>query len=222
MPLFRCAYCHTELGSEPPKGPCPKCGKRMLVPDHHQKVPFRERQRARMLKERAVERRAAEQVPVALAQTVTRNKPMFLLMTLGLFLVIGVALVGRSCAVSTGGKGQPQSRKHRTAERELAAMYGAIEGFHFDCGMYPDQSNGLNALIFKLDNPKWNGPYVNWLRSDPWRHPYLYRVVGTGFVLKSLGPDGIESVDDILADANWTNHVELAPAAPAVPVEAAP
>jgi general secretion pathway protein G len=217
MPVFRCAYCHQELGSEPPKGPCPSCGKRMLVPEKLQKVSFRERQRARMIKERDAERKTATQVPAVVALEVTRNKPMFILIALGLLLVVGSALVSRSCVVAKGQTGP--TRKHRTATRELAALYGGLEGFRFDCGTYPDESNGLNALIFKLDNPKWNGPYVNWLKSDPWRHRYIYRPQGTGFVLKSLGPDGVESADDIHADVNWTNQIEFAPNPPVEPVQ---
>ncbi len=217
MPVFRCAYCHNTLGEEPPKGPCPSCGRRMLVPEKLQKVPFRERQRARMLKEREREKATAKVSPAGVEQTVTNNKPMFLFIALGLFLVVGSALVSRSCAVAKTQTGP--TRKHWTAVKELASLYGGLEGYRYDCGEYPDTSNGLMALIFKYDNAKWNGPYVNFLKSDPWRRPYFYRLQGTGFVLKSLGPDGVESADDIAMDGTWTNYVEFAPQPPVVPAQ---
>lgn len=208
MSTFRCAYCHQSLGEEPPKGPCPSCGKRMLVPEKLQKTPFRRRQRRRLLIERQVERALAQDSGAGMAATLTRNNPMFIFIAVGLFLVLGSALVSRSCVVSKVQTGT--SRKQETATRELAALYGGLEGFKYDCGFYPDESNGLKGLVLKLGNPKWNGPYVNFLRSDPWRHPYYYRLQGTGFVLKSLGPDGVESIDDIHMDGNWTSIVEVA------------
>ncbi len=188
-----------------------------MVPEKLQKIPFRERQRARMLKARVAERKTVEQSAAGVAQAVTTKKPMFILIAIGLFVLVGSVLVSRSCTVAKVQTGP--TRKHMTAARELAAIYGGIEGFKYDCGEYPDESNGLKSLLFKFDNPKWNGPYVNFLRSDPWKHPYFYSLAGTGFVVKSLGPDGIESVDDIVADADWTNYVEFAPNPPTEPAQ---
>lgn len=167
-----------------------------------------------MLRQRQSDVTRAAKAGPGVAMALTRNRGTFLFIALGLFVVLGAALVSRSCNVA-GGSSVP-TRKNMTALRELSALYGGIEGYKWDCGEYPAESNGLNALIFKYDNPKWNGPYVSFLRSDPWRRPYLYRLDGTGFVLKSLGPDGVESADDIVAGANWTNYVEFAPSQPPV------
>jgi general secretion pathway protein G len=44
----------------------------------------------------------------------------------------------------------------------------------------------------------------NKIPLDPWKHPYQYRYPGTkntdGYDVFSLGPDGVESGDDI---GNW-------------------
>ena len=209
MPVFRCAYCHEGLGEEPPRGPCPSCGRRMLVPEELRRVPFRERQKTSMRRGTEAGREPSKTSVADAAQAMTRNNATFIFIALGLFLVVGSALVGRSSAAAKIQIGP--IRKQMAATRELAALYGGIEGFKVDCGAYPAESNGLRALVLRLDNPKWDGPYVNVLKSDPWRHPYFYRLVGTGFVVKSLGPDGIESEDDIAGGANWSNLVEFAP-----------
>jgi type II secretion system protein G len=186
----------------------------MLVPEKHQRVLFRERQRARMLMQKRSETASSQGGAARAAVAAVGNKGRFLMIAMGLFVVLGGALVARSCSVA--GPRTGPIRRSMTAVRELSALHGGVEGYKWDCGEYPPESNGLMALVFKYDNPKWNGPYVNFLRSDPWRRPYLYRLQGTGFVLKSLGPDGVESADDIEVGADWTNYVEFAPSQPPV------
>lgn len=217
MPIFRCAYCHQTLGEEPPTGPCPACGKRMRVPEHMQKTTFQERQRQRQLMQRQAEKKVAQAGATGMVAVLTRNNPMFIFIAVGLFLVLGSALVSRSCATSKMQSGA--TGKQAMARRELASLYGGLEGYKYDCGEYPNETNGLKALVLKMDNPKWNGPYVNFVRSDPWRRPYFYKLDGTGFVLKSLGPDGVESMDDVGMGGEWTNLVEFAPKPPAVQVQ---
>jgi general secretion pathway protein G len=57
----------------------------------------------------------------------------------------------------------------------------------------PDTHTGLQALVA-------NGQ-IPFLPSDPWGHPYQYRNPGTEYAyeLFSLGPDGVESKDDVIA-----------------------
>lgn len=57
----------------------------------------------------------------------------------------------------------------------------------------PDSAAGLQALVDDGTLPK--------LPLDPWGHPYQYRQPGREHVyeLYSLGPDGVESQDDVVA-----------------------
>jgi len=78
-------------------------------------------------------------------------------------------------------------------------------------GTWPTTEEGLRALIEAPEDPvtraKWKGEYIptdipnaDQLFIDPWGHPYVYRLTPGGekpFELKSLGPDGVESEDDI-------------------------
>jgi general secretion pathway protein G len=42
-----------------------------------------------------------------------------------------------------------------------------------------------------------SGGYIERLPQDPWGTAYFYQSDGNSYVLKSFGPDGVESADDI-------------------------
>ena len=75
--------------------------------------------------------------------------------------------------------------------------------FKLHCRTLPTTEQGLNYLV---EEPKelegiWNGPYSK-IFNDPWGHPYQYKLEPNDpfpFDLRSLGPDGVESDDDITA-----------------------
>jgi general secretion pathway protein G len=79
----------------------------------------------------------------------------------------------------------------------------ALEAFRIETGRYPTASQGLQALITPPPGLKgWDGPYLKSVSVDTWGQPYVYRqgakVPGGGYVLLSVGPDGIEgTADDI-------------------------
>ncbi|MGC6424119.1 MAG: type II secretion system major pseudopilin GspG [Lentimonas sp.] len=81
--------------------------------------------------------------------------------------------------------------------------------YKLDLGNYPTTEQGLNALIKAPSGKeaKWKGPYLEELPMDPWDNAYQYRFPGSkningakGYDVWSLGPDGVESADDI---GNW-------------------
>jgi general secretion pathway protein G len=57
----------------------------------------------------------------------------------------------------------------------------------------PDTQTGLRYLV--------DSGQIPFLPQDPWGRPYQYRNPGTEYVyeLFSLGPDGVESKDDVIA-----------------------
>ncbi|MDR1661945.1 MAG: type II secretion system protein GspG [Azoarcus sp.] len=57
----------------------------------------------------------------------------------------------------------------------------------------PDTKTGLRALV--------EGEQIPFLPQDPWGRPYQYRNPGKehAYELFSLGPDGVESQDDVIA-----------------------
>ena len=72
-------------------------------------------------------------------------------------------------------------------------------------GFYPTTSQGLRAL---LQRPESSPVPQHWFQQlfpdelvDRWGHPYVYRSPGStdpaSYDLFSLGPDGLESKDDV-------------------------
>ena len=89
--------------------------------------------------------------------------------------------------------------KKDLARPKMTQIESAIEQFALDCGQYPDDSMGLDAL---LEPPagleeKWGGPYLKTSHLiDPWGNPYIYVAEGEvnpgSYDLVSLGADGVE------------------------------
>lgn len=84
---------------------------------------------------------------------------------------------------------------------KLEGLIGVLDNYALDVGHYPDEEDGLEALLEPpVDAEGWNGPYVRKREKllDPWNRLYLYRYPGdhAQFDLYSLGADGIEGGDD--------------------------
>lgn len=90
--------------------------------------------------------------------------------------------------------------KRDIAKAKMATIESSLGRFYVDCGRYPDDSEGLDVLIFAPEDAeeKWNGPYLKASDLiDPWDNPYLYVAEGEinpgGFDLISFGADGQEA-----------------------------
>lgn len=89
--------------------------------------------------------------------------------------------------------------KRDLARPKMAIIEDAIQRFSLDCGRFPDDSEGLDALLSPPADleGKWNGPYLKQSQlADPWGNPYIYMAQGTynvdSFDIVSLGADGQE------------------------------
>ncbi|MBN1806789.1 MAG: type II secretion system major pseudopilin GspG [Sedimentisphaerales bacterium] len=89
--------------------------------------------------------------------------------------------------------------KKDLARPKMTVIESAIERFGLDCGQYPDDSMGLDALLKPPAGleEKWNGPYIKASQLlDPWGNPYIYAAEGQvnpgSFDIVSLGADGVE------------------------------
>jgi len=97
--------------------------------------------------------------------------------------------------------------KKDLARPKMAIIESALERFGLDCGQYPDDSEGLEALLTApagLED-KWNGPYLKASQLlDPWDNPYIYVAEGQvnpgSYDLISLGADGTEGGEGDNAD----------------------
>ncbi len=89
---------------------------------------------------------------------------------------------------------------------KMAMIEDAINRFYLDVERYPDESEGLEALVENISDAEgWDGPYLK--RSqivDPWGNAYIYILDGQinpgSFDLICTGADGQEGGEDENAD----------------------
>ncbi len=99
-------------------------------------------------------------------------------------------------------RGAADKAKKTKAMADLAEIKTALDRYYLDNGYYPTGDQGLNALVSPPTNGRVpanyeNGGYIERLPQDPWGTAYFYQSDGNTYVLKSFGPDGVESSDDI-------------------------
>ena len=97
-------------------------------------------------------------------------------------------------------------QKAKISKAKMATLENAIGRFYLDCERYPDDSEGLEALIACPSGleEKWKGPYLKQSDLlDAWKNPYVYSINpgnASGFVLMSYGADGVEGGEGDNAD----------------------
>lgn len=129
-----------------------------------------------------------------------RRREGFTLIEVLLVVVIIGILVG--IAIPRLG-GRVRQAQIAAAEADVNNIGMALRLYEVDNGTYPPS---LQALITQPGNARnWRGPYLEkGLPKDPWGNDYVYSFPGTrnphSYDLKSYGPDGVESADDI---GNW-------------------
>ena len=137
-----------------------------------------------------------------------KNKSGFTLIEIMLVVVIIGILVAM---VAPNLSGRSEQARITAAKTDIEAnLATALDLFELDNGQYPSTDQGLKALLIEPStSPEmmhWNGPYLKRkeIPQDPWNRDYVYVSPGKNNVkdydLSSLGPDGIESEDDI---TNW-------------------
>ena len=74
---------------------------------------------------------------------------------------------------------------------QIWALGTALDTFRCDVGRYPTSDEGLRALRdWPAGLAAWDGPYLTKnVPADPWNRPYIYRAIGDGYELSSLGAD---------------------------------
>jgi general secretion pathway protein G len=101
--------------------------------------------------------------------------------------------------------GRAEKGRRAAAKADVKANIAtALKMFELDNGKFPSTEEGLKALREKPSwANSWGGPYLESNPIDPWGREYKYKYPGSHGVdydLYSLGPDGVESSDDV---GNW-------------------
>ncbi len=204
----KCPYCHASFPEIPADGHCASCKRIMRVPPSTTPEARAARRRRRERMAFDAERRIAEIHQAPDARVLYSPKVLFGFLLV--FMIVGAFIVRRADPVPRAKPELP----HQVALRQLDTLATALGRYRFHVGDYPPDTPGLHAL---LDNPGvkgWNGPYINQLRPDPWRTPYLYQRLTNGTVrLLTCGPDRLPATpDDLHPDpaafdpgTDWTN-----------------
>jgi general secretion pathway protein G len=99
-------------------------------------------------------------------------------------------------------RGVADRAKTTKAQADIQELKQALDRYYLDNGSYPTTDQGLAALITpptsgRVPNNYEQGGYIEKLPADPWGNQYFYQSDGNSYTLKSFGPDGVQSGDDI-------------------------
>ena len=125
------------------------------------------------------------------------RKAGFTLIEVLLVVVIIGILVGVAVP-KLGGKVKKAQISRTKADVQQIGL--ACRLFEVDNGSYPPSLTALMSNPGKA--PGWDGPYLEQgIPKDPWGNEYIYASPGSinahSYDLKSYGPDGTDSADDI-------------------------
>lgn len=113
-----------------------------------------------------------------------------------LVLVIIAAIAGLAITnIGTiGGRAN-----ERAARAKISILKGAVDFYKLEMQHYPPDLNALYERPSNLPDPsKWMQFLKEPVGLDPWGRPYEYTVSGDSYEIRSLGPDGVKSDDDIV------------------------
>ncbi len=118
-------------------------------------------------------------------------------------LAIGAILTAGTCISAVRFI---NSAKRTSAESSIRTYVSALNAYYIDCGTYPTEQQGLEALwkkpVLYPVPKKWNGPYIDReIKPDPWNNSFVYikrdnsefppeLPENLSFVLISYGEDG--------------------------------
>lgn len=129
--------------------------------------------------------------------------------TLVELLVVMVILVLLASLVAPRVIGYLGSSRTKSAKVQIESLSTSLELFKLDTGRYPNDREGLTALVQRpSDTKNWSGPYLkkDKVPLDPWGQPYHYRAPGQRgpFDIFTLGADNREGGKDEDQDvASW-------------------
>ena len=125
--------------------------------------------------------------------------------TLMELIIVVIILAMLTAAIGLSLRGKLGQSKEKIAQIAIAEIEGALDLYMVEVGSYPNEAEGLEALLQNPGNAlNWNGPYLKKAPVDPWQHPYVYRFPsqhGLDYDLCSNGVDGAEGTDDDIC--NW-------------------
>lgn len=112
-------------------------------------------------------------------------------MTLLEIMIVLVILGGLIAILATQVTARLKTAKIRQAKIQIAEIGKALDLYYTDCGSYPTNEEGLQALVQAPSScTNWGpDPYMKKVGKDPWNGDFRYESQGNTYILKSLGSD---------------------------------
>jgi type II secretion system protein G len=206
---FRCPHCKHVFENEP-SAICPNCKKALKIPENL-------KESVEKIKEAQGNAPPGEPVRNFSISSgiLTLSSPVFpilviLIMTFGILMSKWDRSPYKYSAVEFSDPktliDKAKVTSMEMAKKELKAMRMAIEIFKHDCGRYPETKEGIMALINNPGIISWKGPYVTFVRLDPWKSPYQYISTNGTMRLFSCGPDQQSGTADDVIPADPTDR----------------
>ena len=141
----------------------------------------------------------------------TKKRIAIAILVVVIMSFVVAAVIGLNCR---GGRIPPK----QWVTDDLSNLGTQMDVFKEQYGRYPTTEEGLDVLIHKPSDraiaEKWVQQLL-FIDSDAWGRPYRYRSPGRrnpqAFDVYSLGPDGVESADDIYFAKHGKNKAFATP-----------
>lgn len=124
----------------------------------------------------------------------SRLRGGFTLLELLLVLVILVVIAGFGIQAFNGTR---ENAKKKEAKITLGMLSAMLKQYQMEVNTLPSALAALHEMPSDISDPS------NWVKKsdkpipvDPWDHPYEYKLNGSEFELRSLGPDGQTGTED--------------------------
>jgi general secretion pathway protein G len=124
-----------------------------------------------------------------------RSQLGFTLMEVLLVLVILVVLAGFAIQ---NMQGTLEGANKKIAKTYVGMLTTSLKEYQLQVGSLPQSLDALHVQPSDVDASLWIQKLDKPVAMDPWGHPYEYKLNGSTFEVKSLGPDGQSgTADDI-------------------------
>jgi len=113
-------------------------------------------------------------------------------------MMVVIAIIGVLAALIVPKiMSRPDEARRVAAKQDIATVMQALQLYRLDNGRYPNQDQGLKALVERptvdpVPNNWKDGGYLERLPNDPWGNPYQYLNPGVHGEIDvfSYGPEG--------------------------------
>jgi general secretion pathway protein G len=117
----------------------------------------------------------------------------FTLIEVLLVLAILVVVAG---LVVVNAVGVSDEANKKAATTQIANLTNMVNLYRLNVGSFPSTLDALYTQPSDVEASKWSKVSNTPIPADPWNHPYEYKIEGSSFEIRSMGPDGQSNTQD--------------------------